>query len=107
MFSFANFARTGCLIVLIAAFGAAPTAPAQDLPDDEVNIPDGLEVQTRGPVHEAYAQPNDFKPLPGEVVAKEPPPAVPEQPPEFRPEGNNIEWIPGYWAWDPERTDYL
>jgi hypothetical protein len=103
MFWLARSARTGCLIVLIATLGAAP---AQE-PNDDVDLPDGLEVQTRGPVHEAYAQPSDLKAEPGPVIAKEPPPAVPEEPPDYRPEGKDVAWIPGYWAWDVEREDYL
>ena len=30
-----------------------------------------------------------------------------EVPPEEKPEGDNIQWTPGYWAWDEERTDFL
>ena len=28
-------------------------------------------------------------------------------PPDRRPEGDNVTWIPGYWAWDDERSDFL
>jgi hypothetical protein len=28
-------------------------------------------------------------------------------PPEQKPEGSNVEWIPGYWAWEDERNDFL
>jgi hypothetical protein len=27
--------------------------------------------------------------------------------PDQRPEGANVTWIPGYWAWDDERNDFL
>src|SRR5262249_3547820 len=30
-----------------------------------------------------------------------------EQPPDQKPEGENVGWIPGYWAWDDERSDFL
>ncbi|MBI2803895.1 MAG: YXWGXW repeat-containing protein [Planctomycetes bacterium] len=66
-----------------------------------------IEVQTRGPIHEAFAQPFDNKPAPGEIVPKEPPPAIPEDPPTEQPDIGNADWIPGYWAWDAERRDYM
>ena len=65
------------------------------------------EVLTRGPVHEAFAEIVSFNPQPGTIVAKAPPQAIEELPPEQRPEGDNVAWIPGYWAWDDERTDFL
>jgi hypothetical protein len=40
-------------------------------------------------------------------VPKRPPDPVPEVPPETRPEGDGAVWIPGYWAWDLGRKDYL
>jgi hypothetical protein len=67
----------------------------------------GAEVLTRGPVHEAFAGMVTFNPEPGIIVAKEPPEAIEEIPPAERPKGDNITWIPGYWAWDEERSDFL
>jgi hypothetical protein len=68
---------------------------------------EGVEVLTRGPVHEAFAETVAFDPEPGVVVASEPPEAIEELPPEQKPEGANVDWIPGYWAWDDERNDFL
>jgi WXXGXW repeat (2 copies) len=65
------------------------------------------EVLTRGPVHEAFAETVTFDPEPGHVAPKAPPAAIEEVPPDQRPEGVNVAWIPGYWAWDDERTDFL
>ena len=48
-----------------------------------------------------------FNPEPGIVVTKAPPDVIEEMPPEERPEGDNVSWIPGYWAWDDERSDFL
>ena len=62
---------------------------------------------TRGPVHEAFAETVTFDPEPGIVVPKAPPAAIEEVPPEQRPEGANVAWIPGYWGWDDERNDFL
>jgi hypothetical protein len=67
----------------------------------------GVEVLTRGPVHEAFAETVTFDPQPGVVVPKAPPAPIEELPPEQRPEGINMAWIPGYWAWDDERNDFL
>src|SRR5436305_1398773 len=67
-----------------------------------------IDVQARGPVHEAYAQPSTFgRPTPGPVAPKAPPEPVPEVPPDERPEGANVVWVPGYWGWDEERRDFL
>ena len=68
---------------------------------------DGVEVLARGPVHEAFALPADAQPKPLPLVSKEPPAPIEEQPPEQRPEGDNVVWIPGYWAWDAEADDFL
>lgn len=68
---------------------------------------EGVEVLTRGPVHEAFAETISFDPEPGVVVPKAAPDAIEELPPEQKPEGANVDWIPGYWAWDDERSDFL
>lgn len=67
----------------------------------------GVEVLTRGPVHEAFAGIVTFDPEPGIVVAQAPPPPIEELPPELRPGGDNVTWIPGYWGWDDERENFL
>lgn len=67
----------------------------------------GAEVLTRGPVHEAFAGIISFDSLPGIVVSAVPPELIEEIPPGERPEGDNVTWIPGYWAWDDERSDFL
>ncbi|MCE9555082.1 MAG: hypothetical protein K8T91_17155 [Planctomycetes bacterium] len=63
---------------------------------------------SKGPVHEAFAEPVvfDTKAVP-EVITKAPPEAIEEIPPEVRPEGRNVQWIPGYWNWDNERSDFI
>jgi hypothetical protein len=69
--------------------------------------PQGVDVLTQGPIHEAFAEPVIYDPKPGPVVPKEPPPPVNELPPDQKPEGANVQWIPGYWAWDDARKDYI
>lgn len=68
---------------------------------------EGVEVMTRGPVHEAFAETVVFDPQPGIIVLKQPPVLIEEIPPDQRPAGDNVAWIPGYWAWDDEPDDFL
>lgn len=68
---------------------------------------DDYETMTRGPVHEAFAGTVAYDPEPGILVKKAPPAAIEELPPEQQLEGDNVVWIPGYWAWDDELGDFL
>jgi hypothetical protein len=70
-------------------------------------VEEGMQVLTRGPVHEAFAGTITFDPEPGLAVSERPPEAIEELPPDQRLEGDNVTWIPGYWAWDEERSDFL
>src|SRR5262245_6621997 len=65
------------------------------------------QVLTRGQVHEAYANPTPYDPMAGMTVKKAPPPLIQELPPEQKPEGENVRWIPGYWGWDEKKSDYV
>ena len=77
--------------------GQPPPTPAQEQP----------EVLTRGPIHEAFAEPVELEAQRG-LVAPTPPPAnIVESPPEERPAGRQFVWVPGYWAWDSERISYI
>ena len=67
----------------------------------------GIDVQARGPVHEAFAQPGADQVDKGTIVTKQPPEPVDEQPPDQKPDGDDVRWIPGYWSWDDEQNDYL
>jgi hypothetical protein len=71
------------------------------------NDKDKVEVLARGPVHEAYAEPVEREPKPSPVLAKEPPKAIEELPPDQKPDGANVQWMPGYWAWDDDKEDYI
>jgi hypothetical protein len=61
----------------------------------------------QGPVHEAYADPVGGQPQPGAVIPQKPPDPIDELPPDQKPEGDNVQWIPGYWAWDDAQNNYL
>ncbi|HJZ59904.1 MAG TPA: hypothetical protein VKE74_33490, partial [Gemmataceae bacterium] len=80
---------------------AGPPAPAQEPPPQP-----GVSVQARGPVHEAFARPADPS-APKLVVPTQPPAPVNELPPDQRPEGDNVQWVPGYWSWDDEASRFL
>lgn len=84
-----------------------PPVPGESQPALDASPADDVEVMTRGPVHEAYAGPvarGEGTPI---VVTKAPPDAIEEIPPDTKPEGDNVVWISGYWAWDDDRKDYL
>ena len=95
-----------CIVAALAAgcigFGLSTSKAQPPRPDGEYG-----EVLTRGPVHEAFAGTVMFDPEPGIVVNIAPPNPIEELPPDQRPEGVNVTWIPGYTAWDDERNDYL
>jgi hypothetical protein len=97
--------------LVFASLGLAlsiPAAAQQVAADPPVPAPQpGIEVQARGPIHEAFAQPVSLQPEPGPLVPKAPPDPIPEEPPEQWPQGNNVQWIGGYWAWDADRNEFL
>jgi hypothetical protein len=60
-----------------------------------------------GPIHEAFAEAVTLAADTGLVVQHQPPEPVPELPPEMRPQGDNVVWVPGYWAWADDRNDFI
>lgn len=60
-----------------------------------------------GPVHEAFAEPLTQALQNGIVVDQQPPEAIDEIPPAYQPEGEAVEWIPGYWMWSPDQNDFI
>src|SRR5262245_15250004 len=84
----------------IATFLALGNPGAAQDPPPPPDAEEGVEVQARGPVHEGFAEPVGGKPEPGPVVPKQPPEPLEELPPDQKPEGENVQWVPGYWAWD-------
>jgi len=67
----------------------------------------GVEELTRGPIHEGFAGSVNFNPEAGILVSSSPPENIEEVPPEQRLKGDNVAWIPGYWAWDGEEKDFI
>lgn len=115
------------LSVLVAAVCAGPSLgipaalaqeelvapdPGEAIPEEEPPAPAAaqsteIEVLTRGPLHEALAAQTSQDPTPGVIAPRQPPEAVEELPPDVKPEGDNIVWVPGYWHWDEERADFI
>jgi len=98
-----------CIVAAVAALGTGlgPSKAQSVQPPPRPDGEDGVQVLTRGPVHEAFAETVTYDPEPGIVVRMAPPNPIEEMPPDQRPEGVNVTWIPGYTAWDDERNDYL
>lgn len=89
--------------------GAQPAAQPGAQPDPNAQPAPGqgdVEVLAKGPVHEAFAATAEA-PAAAPVVAKQPPDPIEELPPDQKPEGDNVQWIPGYWSWDEEGSQYI
>ncbi|MES2475372.1 MAG: hypothetical protein V4640_06305 [Verrucomicrobiota bacterium] len=92
-------------LVAIAIAGAM--AGAESVTAQRADSDSGMEVLTRGPVHEAFAETVVFDPTPGIIIDRQPPELIEELMPDQRPVGSNVEWIPGYWGWDEDQNDFL
>ena len=87
-------AVAGALLLPMAAF--AQPAQVED-----------VQILTRGPVHEAFAESVSFDPVAGVIISSRVPDAIEELPPEQQLEGENVTWIPGYWVWDDDQNDFI
>jgi len=85
----------------------AQPLPALELRASDAAADEGAEALLRGPLHEAFAGPISLDPQSAAIVPKMPPEPIEEIPPEAKPEGENVIWIDGYWAWDEEREDFI
>jgi WXXGXW repeat (2 copies) len=104
-----NLGRVETMKAILCAFGSLAsvglflvpaTARAVDPAPEQ-----GVTVLARGPVHEAFAEPATFGPMVGMQAPKQPPEPIAEEPPDQRPEGSV--WIPGYWAWDSDSSQFI
>jgi hypothetical protein len=96
----------GTVVLVLALAGRAGAQADADNPPPPPTPP-GVEVQARGPVHEAYAEPAQARPEPTPLVNRQPPEPIDEVPPDQKPEGDNVVWIPGYWSYDIDASDFL
>jgi WXXGXW repeat (2 copies) len=99
--------RALTLAGLFLAGVAIAQPPPPPAPSPASGAPAGAQELTRGPIHEAFGEPVAFNPQPGPIAPKAPPEAIEELPPDQKPEGENVAWIPGYWAWDDEGKTFL
>ena len=78
----------GCTLAALVALGTT-IGLNQHIAAQQASaaIQDGVEVLTRGPVHEAFAETVTFDPEPGIVVSQAPPDPIEEIAPDQRPEG--------------------
>ena len=100
------FPMLGTIFAFTAAGGLLLPSVAPALSTD-VEANEDVQVLTRGPVHEAFAEAASYEPEAGIIVASAPPELIEELPPEQQPEGDNVTWIPGYWLWDDDQSDFL
>ncbi len=95
------------LLSLFSVADAQPPVPkAAVAADQNVIVADEPEVLDGAPLHEAFARPLALE-AQAIVVDRSPPEPINELPPEDRPEGSNVHWLPGYWYFDVERDDFV
>ena len=99
--------RRLCVLAAATGFFAALSFAESLRAQDRAAQPPGVEVEARGPIHEAFAAPADIQPTQGPLVAKPPPDPIDEVPPDQKPDGDNVQWIPGYWSFDVDQKDYV
>lgn len=94
----------------------SPEAMSAGIPQNENELPlfnaqemaeEDRDDLLRGPVHEAFAEQVNSDPSPNMNITKQPPEPVEELPPELKPDGRQVEWISGYWAWDEDHDDFI
>lgn len=101
----------GSLVVVLTSGVIPAQQPLPQLPPPaaqpgDPDTPDAVEVLARGPVHEAFATTAEA-PAAAPIVTKQPPEPIEELPPDQKPEGENVQWIPGYWHWDDDAEQFI
>ena len=95
------------MVVVLTAFGLGFGPQLTIAAEKTASVSEeDVQVLDSGPIHEAFAEAIALDPEPGIVAPKAPPALIEEIPPEQKPEGD-VQWIPGYWAWDDERNEYI
>jgi hypothetical protein len=95
------------VILVLGAYPLYSSAADDSLVPPPVPSQEQPEVLTSGPVHEAFAEPVNLQMQDGLVAPKSPPVNIVEIAPVQRPVGEQFVLIPGYWAWDTDRNDYI
>ena len=99
--------KTAIVLVITTVFAVAPLYGEDSTQPPPTPAQEHPAVLTRGPVHEAFAEPVDLNTQPGVMAPTQPPANIVENPPSDKPVGDQYVWVPGYWAWDSERNDYI
>ncbi|MGD0553001.1 MAG: hypothetical protein ABSB25_10175 [Sedimentisphaerales bacterium] len=99
--------KTAIALVIIMVFATGPLYGEDATQPPPTPAEEQPEVLTRGPVHEAFAEPVDLNTQAPLVAPTQPPANITENPPTDKPSGDQFVWVPGYWAWDAERNDYI
>jgi hypothetical protein len=95
------------ILTALACAGLYLPGPIAAEEDDVPPPPEGVQVEARGQVHEAFAEATKVRGTAGLVVTAKPPQAIDEMPPEEKPEGDHVVWVPGYWSFDDEARDFV
>src|SRR5947209_7104111 len=104
--SFSTALATSALLTIFCfASWAQDSDQPPAIPPDE--LPAGSQVLAQGPVHEAFAKPVSMEAEEPILVPQQPPENLQEVPPAEQPAGAGIVWVPGYWAWDQDRNDFV
>ncbi|HMP16866.1 MAG TPA: hypothetical protein PKD72_07595, partial [Gemmatales bacterium] len=99
LFAMGLTCSTALLVAVTAQDPPPASAPVQHPPAalKPEGLQDGVQIENRGPVHEAFANPGaPTRGGEGYTAPKAPPPPVPEIPPDEKPLGDYVVWIPGY-----------
>ncbi len=99
--------KTAMQALMILALASSPLYGQANESPPPIPAEEEPEVLNEGPIHEAFAQPVALSPQAGIIAPDEPPAAIAEKPASERPKGSQYVWIPGYWAWDTTRKDYV
>jgi hypothetical protein len=100
---------TGLGVLLLASSltwidSAAAQPAARQAP--RTTLDSALALLARGPPHEACDGPLLAQSRPPPIVAKEPPAPLEELRPDRIPQGNNVQWLRGYWSWDDDSNSF-
>ena len=101
------YMKTAIVLLITTLFAVAPLYGEDSTQPPPAPAEEQPEVLTRGPVHEAFAEPVDLNTQAPLVAPTQPPANITENPPAERPTGDQFVWVPGYWAWDSERNSYI
>ena len=113
MYSYRSRSAIWVAVLLTAISLGGQRLSAQVSDADQQTVPPAIptqeqpEVLSRGPVHEAFAEPVVMQLQTGLIAPQQPPPNIEEVPPAEKPQGSQFVWIPGYWSWDADRSGYI